>query len=357
MIPSQVHLELPKWSELSAPNNTSFDSVRLVGQSHSLRVLAILLLLGGVGMVAALIYVPWVQTVSGAGKVVAYSPSERQQDLEAPVDGKIMRWHVSEGARVSPGDPIVDISDIDPNIMKRLTREQDALGTKFDAAQKSLATSTINLDRQRALWTQGLSARRAYELAELEYAKFLGELSSASAELARTETRLARQASQSITASRAGVVQRILAPQGGVLVKQGDKLAVIVPESADRAVELAVSGNDIPLLSVGREVRLQFEGWPAVQFTGWPSVAVGTFPGKIGVVDPSDDGTGQFRIIVFPEQNESWPDAGYLRQGVRVVGWVLLDEVRLGWELWRRFNVFPLTTQMKASSKKVTEKK
>jgi hypothetical protein len=31
----------------------------------------------------------------------------------------------------------------------------------------------------------------------------------------------------------------------------------------------------------------------------------------------------------------------YLRQGVRANGWILLDEVRLGYELWRQFNGFP----------------
>jgi hypothetical protein len=30
---------------------------------------------------------------------------------------------------------------------------------------------------------------------------------------------------------------------------------------------------------------------------------------------------------------------------VRANGWVLLDSVRLGYELWRRFNGFPPTVQ------------
>jgi adhesin transport system membrane fusion protein len=127
------------------------------------------------------------------------------------------------------------------------------------------------------------------------------------------------------------------------MVKAGQQLALIVPQTANRAVELTVSGNDAPLLAVGRRVRLQFEGWPAVQFSGWPSVAVGTFGGTIGVIDPGAGADGTVRIIVFPEQGEEWPDAHYLRQGVRVVGWVLLDSVKLGWELWRQFNGFPPT--------------
>jgi multidrug efflux pump subunit AcrA (membrane-fusion protein) len=298
-----------------------------------------------VTLIIALVLVPWVQNIEGIGRVIAYSPDERQQSITAPVDGLIKEWFVLEGSAVKKGDSIVDIADMDPDIMQRLKREGEATQLKLDAAQKALDTSRKNLDRQHTLVQSGLSSQRAAELAELEYAKYLSDVSSASAELARIETRIARQASQSVVASRDGIVQRIFAPQGGVMVKAGQDLAVIVPETANRSVELRVSGNDAPLLSVGRQVRLQFEGWPAVQFAGWPSVAIGTFGGIVGVVDPGADADGKVRIIVFPDKGERWPDARYLRQGVRVVGWVLLDTVKLGWELWRQFNGFPPTIQ------------
>ncbi len=89
-------------------------------------------------------------------------------------------------------------------------------------------------------------------------------------------------------------------------------------------------------------MRLQFEGWPAVQFSGWPSVAVGTFGGTVAFVDPSDDGTGDFRVVVVPDEDEeAWPDSRFLRQGTRAKGWVLLEEVSIGFELWRQVNGFP----------------
>ena len=39
-----------------------------------------------------------------------------------------------------------------------------------------------------------------------------------------------------------------------------------------------------------------------------------------------------------------WPEQRYLRQGVRANGWILLDRVSLGFELWRQFNGFPPAT-------------
>ncbi|MFN4895534.1 MAG: efflux RND transporter periplasmic adaptor subunit [Pseudomonadota bacterium] len=329
--------------EIDTTTRSRVSSPRQVRSSQSLRVAASILFLALVVFIVSLIAVPWVQNVQGIGRVIAYSPDERQQSINSPVDGLIRQWFVLEGTLVRKGDSIVDVADIDPDIMNRLERERAATQTKLDAAQKALDTSRKNLDRQKSLVVSGLSSQRAAELAELEYAKYLSEISSASAELARIETRIARQASQSITAPRTGIVQRIFAPQGGVMVKAGQDLALIVPETANRSVELKVSGNDAPLLSVGRKVRLQFEGWPAVQFAGWPSVAIGTFGGEIAVIDPGADPEGNVRIIVFPEQGAEWPDVRYLRQGVRVVGWILLDTVSLGWELWRQFNGFPPT--------------
>ena len=35
-----------------------------------------------------------------------------------------------------------------------------------------------------------------------------------------------------------------------------------------------------------------------------------------------------------------WPDPSYLRPGAKVSGWVMLDVVSLGFELWRQFNGF-----------------
>ena len=112
-----------------------------------------------------------------------------------------------------------------------------------------------------------------------------------------------------------------------------------------RVAEIWVSGNDAPLISVGRQVRLQFEGWPAVQFTGWPSVAVGTFGGKVSNVDAAaGNSKNQFRVLVVPDEvSPPWPSTKFLRQGTRANGWMLLDQVGLGYEAWRRLNGFPPT--------------
>jgi membrane fusion protein, adhesin transport system len=177
-------------------------------------------------------------------------------------------------------------------------------------------------------------------------------LFSVKRELQEIDTRIERFRARFVRAPVAGIVFRISADgQVGQFVKEGDELAVIVPDTTDRVVELMINGVDAPLISAfmeqsgrGPHVRLQFEGWPGVQFAGWPSVATGTFGGKVRQIDPTDDGFGRFRILVEPEKmfdEDEWPEGLYLRQGNQAVGWVFLNRVTLGFELWRQLNGFP----------------
>ncbi len=81
-----------------------------------------------------------------------------------------------------------------------------------------------------------------------------------------------------------------------------------------------------------------------MQFTGWPSAAYGTFGGRVKQVDQTDNGKGQFRVLIEPDpiaSDDKWPAKEYLRQGNHAVGWVFLNRVTLGWEVWRRLNGFP----------------
>lgn len=408
-------------------------AMELVRPPRAPRVLAKLLITLVTLVALALIITPWQQTATGSGRVIAFAPTERQQHIEAPIEGRITRWYVRDGSHVLEGEKLADITDNDPLLIDRLRAERDAVQARLDAARMrvtavqdrglSLTASRengitaavaraqmaqdrvrsaeqalmaakaakdiagLNLDRQRALLEQGLTSTRARELAELEATRTttevdraqaflsaarteatalradrgkvdtdasaalndveaakssaLAEVASATGELARMDVRLARQIAQTIYAPRAGTVLRLLVNQGGEMVKGGDPIAHFVPDTADRAVELWVDGNDVPLVTDDRRVRLQFEGWPALQFSGWPSVAVGTFGGKVAFVDSTDDGKGKFRVVVVPDGSEPWPSVRYLRQGVRANGWVLLGRVRLGYELWRQFNGFP----------------
>ena len=93
-------------------------SLTLVRSPRPIKLAAFIILFGFFLLAMLLVFAPWVQTVEGVGRVIAYAPNQRQQFLEAPVDGKIDTWHVREGQTVKKGDPIVDIAPSNNSILE-----------------------------------------------------------------------------------------------------------------------------------------------------------------------------------------------------------------------------------------------
>ncbi len=288
------------------------------------------------------LFLPWNQTTRGSGRIIAYSPNDRIQWVDAPVNGLLGNWFVEEGSFLKRGDPIVAISDNDPNLLERLKLKKEAILKKGEAAQVGVENSYNNYQRLDALLKKGIVSRLDFEKSKIEYNKFLAEEAKIKEELLNIETQIVRQSTQEVRAPRDGYIQRRRSGSGSQLVKAGDHLAMLVPETSSRSAEIFISGEDAPFLNPGQKVRLQFEGWPAIQSFGWPSLAKGTFGGVIAFIDRQLDADGYSRILVTPDPNdEPWPKSDLLRQGGRVYAWVLLNRVSLGFELWRKFNGFP----------------
>jgi multidrug resistance efflux pump len=229
---------------------------------------------------------------------------------------------------------------------------------KFQEIERKLLESeakvreeTANVSASKSDLTGKQSDRLAYiqkAAADVSYYegaldKALSEVAKAEKEQAEMQSKVARQSTQIINAPFDGYVVEFNPNMNTQLVKEGDPICVIVPDTKDRAVQIWLDGNDAPLVKKDAHVRLQFEGWPAVQFAGWPSVAVGTFGGTVVSVDVIDNGKGKFRCQIRPDKPEEWPNERYLRQGVRANGWVLLEQVPLWFEFWRQLNGFPPT--------------
>jgi multidrug efflux pump subunit AcrA (membrane-fusion protein) len=396
-----------------------------------------------------LAFVPWQQTVTCRGTIIAYAPVERMQQITARVSGQVRAWHVVEGSRVKMNDRLVDIEDIDPELSARLDAQRTFLTGRLAAGREELAELTAAAKAQESARDAAVKAAEANREAaeqtievaeqtkanavftrEFEHSRFemfddlftnpkFGGLESrlnrdearmradraitdtdkADAEIARSraslltqeallvqadaaglsaiavarsnvrkaeqnlfgiereiqeiDNRIERFKARSVVAPCDGVVFRVAANviQGGQYVKEGDELCTIVPDTNDRVAELFLDGVDAPIVLAyaDREkelphVRLQFEGWPAVQFSGWPEMAIGTFGGRIRQVDAASGVAGQSRILVEPDPvmpGDDWPDTEFLRQGNQVIGWVFLNRVPLGYEIWRRLNGFP----------------
>ena len=430
---------------VAPPIDLALPATRLVPPPLGARRVAKTLVIVFLVLLVGLMLLPWQQNVSGTGDLIAFAPEDRQQTLGAPIEGLVLKWFVPEGASVKKGEPLVELSDNDPQLVMRLenqrqsfetqrqsyfgkvknlqaqvANQEDALNAavaafeakvsqadqklraarqKLTAATAAYETARINFERQQALRADGLVSQRQLEVTELKATKSrterdaaqadltgaglaLGaareelnkaraeaaskvddvraklnasraELAGVEAKLAELDVKLSRQAQRIVRAPMDGILLQQSALPGVQQVKKGESLGMIVPAKGNRAAALIVDGNDAAIVTPGRKVRLQFEGWPAVQFAGWPSVAAGTFGGVVQFVDSASDAQGNFRVVVMPDKDDvPWPEQRFLRLGARTKGWILLDEVRLGYELWRRFNGFPPAIQSPKSKDK-----
>ncbi|MFW5760074.1 MAG: HlyD family secretion protein [Cyclobacteriaceae bacterium] len=210
--------------------------------------------------------------------------------------------------------------------------------TKFLNARNDLAIALVELQSVEA------DALEKISKAESELEKIRSEVYEAEGSLEKLNIEYQnlsiRNQQYTIMAPQDGFVVKALKAGIGETIKEGEPVVTVMPERQDNAVELYIKAMDVPLLAIGREVRLEFDGWPALQFSGWPAVAVGTFGGRIQVIDYVDSKNGEYRILVTPDPNqEPWPEQ--LRMGSGVYGWAMLDEVPIWYEIWRQLNGFP----------------
>lgn len=425
------------------PDDMQLKSQNLVNVPSRLRGWAWLAITIFIIFFATLLFVPWTQTVTVQGKLSAYSAIERPQEVHAQINGSLQRWFIHEGDSIKKGDLVLKLGDVNPKFMapdllKRLDQSRDALKQKrlaalnhvsildksieemtslaqatsssagsrvLEAEKKTLSTeqkrisakigketALLNLQRSKALESEGLISKRELELAIQTATQSYANLKGAEAELSETQeawvalghkrnkidaelvqkllntkskraaangeaakvskeladlalTRsnaLQRQIASNIIAPVDGTVVRLTPIGLGEIVHPGDLLLTIVPKESSPAIEMWANAIDAPLLKPDRPVRILFQGVPAIPLAAWPELMAGTYDGRIQVVDQSASANGQFRFWVAPETHRrKWPPQLHVRQGTKVKGWVILNRVPLWYEMWRRFNLFP----------------
>jgi len=220
---------------------------------------------------------------------------------------------------------------------QRIQAVQNMLAKKISTETKFLNTRTELMQVQQEFFEKLAKAR--------------GEKASAGSDIASTQAEIAKLDNQYANYAIRNGMYYLLAPQDGQvtqaaksgineIVKEGDKIAEIIPTQVEHAVELFVRPVDLPLLSTGQTVRFLFDGYPAIVFSGWPKASYGTFSGKIVAIENSTSDNGMFRILVAPDNNiKPWPST--LKMGAGAYGIALLNTVPIWYELWRNVNGFP----------------
>lgn len=172
----------------------------------------------------------------------------------------------------------------------------------------------------------------------------MSEIASGQGEVAKLQNQYANYSIRNdmyyITAPQSGQIVRARKAGIGEIVKEGEMLVEIVPDEIDYAIEMFVEPMDLPLVNRGQDVRLQFDGFPAIVFSGWPEASYGIFAGTVTAIESSVNANGDFRVLVKEDKGyKPWPDE--LKVGTGVQAMALLKNVPIWYELWRNINGFP----------------
>ncbi len=254
-------------------------------------------------------------------------------------------------------DGLFSLTDIET---RRLNLQNDrakvvSADNKLLNSRQSLVNARIELNNIRAKYNESLAK------AQSDLSSAFSTKASVQADISKLRNEISnidvRRGLYVVRAPQDGFIIKTFKAGIGENMKEGESVATLQPKTPQLAVELYVNAMDVPLIAPESDVRLQFDGWPSIQFSGWPSVAVGTFAGKVSVIDKVSSANGQFRILIrpthpVPQGDEPWPVK--LNQGSGAFGRVILNKVPLWYEIWRQLNGFPpsLEREPKESGKK-----
>ncbi|WGH75549.1 HlyD family efflux transporter periplasmic adaptor subunit [Tenacibaculum tangerinum] len=235
---------------------------------------------------------------------------------------------------------------------KLISQENKFFTTKNDIINAQLAISSTQ-------------ASYADKLSKTESSLYSAQSGAYDAEVqvSKLETSLANYSKRNsllfITAPQDGYINKAIKSGIGETFKEGEQLVNIMPSNYDLAVEMFIEPIDLPLIHIGEDVRVQFDGWPAIIFSGWPNVSYGTYGAKIVAIENFISSNGKYRVLIVPNENEEpWPEAIRVGSGAKTIA--LLENVPIWFELWRQINSFPpnfYQPENKESDEKTKKKK
>ena len=235
---------------------------------------------------------------------------------------------------------IKSVADVEDKRLKLQETQAKLISqeNKLLASQNQVLNANIEISR--------ISAEYADKIAKSRSDRFTAESSQfeAEAQVTKLENQSAnysiRNAMYYITAPQNGYINKALRGGLGETFKEGEKLVGIMPTNYDLAVETFVEPIDLPLMHLGENVRIQFDGWPAIFFSGWPNASFGTYAGKVVAIETFISDNGKFRILIAPDPDgEDWPKNVRVGSGAYTIA--LLEDVPIWYEMWRQLNGFP----------------
>ncbi|MCB9737073.1 MAG: efflux RND transporter periplasmic adaptor subunit [Deltaproteobacteria bacterium] len=211
------------------------------------------------------------------------APPNRHATVSSPVAGRLTAVRVAVGDTVAEGDVVAVVDS------PQLRAEREEAVAAAAAARAAVTSAQKDLARKRALFDEGIVARRAVEELDAQLATARADLATARAREHLADEQLARA---EVRAPLAGTVVRAALAAGELV--DGTPGTPIV-EIAD-LTSLELTGD----LASADVVRVTEGAVAEVRLDPLPNVAV---PGRVARVDPTVDpatSLGRVRVALSP---------------------------------------------------------
>ncbi len=235
---------------------------------------------------------------------------------------------------------ILAVKDVEEKKLKLQETQAKLIGqeNKLIASKNNVLNAKIELNRIQSEFTNKISK------AQSEMSSAMSNQFDAEAQVSKLKNTnsnyIVRNTLLYIRAPQNGYINKAIKGGIGETFKEGDDLVSIMPAEIDLAVETFVRPIDLPLIHIDEDVRVQFDGWPAIVFSGWPNISYGTYGAKVVAIERFISPNGKYRVLLAPDKSDhEWPKAIRAGSGAKTIA--LLEDVPIWFELWRQINSFP----------------
>ena len=86
----------------------SYDKIYHIHKKSRVKRWFLFIFVGGI----VTLFLPWTQNIKVKGNVSSLYQSQRPQQLNSPIPGRIIKWNVKNGDYVKKGDTLLQLSEI-----------------------------------------------------------------------------------------------------------------------------------------------------------------------------------------------------------------------------------------------------
>lgn len=228
--------------------------------------------------------------------------------VRADADASIKAVHITEGAHVEPGTPILSLNDVEVEAeMAALSQETRGTLALLQARQATIATQDNEYLAVKTLVEKGLEPAGELRKAEMALNTAKTEIVETEAKIAVLQAQMQRLALKAtryqIMSPHAGTLLKLLKYNVGDVVKTGDPIAEIVPQDGNIVFEAKVNPADISSVKIGHPALIALSAFNRYEVT--------PFPGRVIYVSPASitnsEGNTYFIARIAPDAPTQLP--------------------------------------------------